>query len=302
MQPLAQLDQMIEQRHLAFLEFFLALAHRLRRVLIGFGERRQRASPRSSRSRPGGAAGAGTAVGAAGVASSAVRLDRLDRIGAADWSATGSSSELCNSPSDRSCLANLVLDVEAATPSRTAAAPRRARPRASSGRGCPGIRARSARALRTQYPTVRITRGRSLGPMTTSATTAISASSDQAKSNIDHVTIASGAAPRGADHGRSGHAPQRAAPAHIAAPRAVAVVRRATAFVRRLRVLVASLSCGFSSGSSVGLAARAAGAPIVSLRVATGRGADQARRRAARRCPADRRGRRGRNAAGTPRS
>src|SRR5690242_4458361 len=54
-----------------------------------------------------------------------------------------------------------------------------------------------ARARRVHCPTVRITRGKSFGPMTTRATTAITASSDQAKSNIGYFTIVlAGSGPR----------------------------------------------------------------------------------------------------------
>src|SRR6266849_4774918 len=71
-----------------------------------------------------------------------------------------------------------------------------------------------ARALPTQMPTVRMTRGRSLGPITTSATTAITANSDQAKSNIAayHRDFSLPSRPAGTagarDNGRSGSGPQ----------------------------------------------------------------------------------------------
>src|SRR5471030_966764 len=59
------------------------------------------------------------------------------------------------------------------------------------------------RALRTHTPAVRSAFGRSLGPMTTSATTPISASSDQLKSSIalhQSETLTLSTAERGSNH------------------------------------------------------------------------------------------------------
>ena len=183
-QARAQLDQMIEQRHLAFFEFVLlsAMTRSWRRASIvrcrSFGPARQGlrrrgdrpARSRRWRARPGGVSRRLRRVG-----------DRRDGVG---WRQTGSCCELAW-PSGSMVLLDLVLEIDMRSPARSACLHflelglahhlvDAALELAGDGAGLARPRGRPCAC----------TRGKSLGPITTSATTAINASSDHAKSNI----------------------------------------------------------------------------------------------------------------------
>src|SRR6185437_6363734 len=166
-----ELDQVIEQRHLALFElvFVRIVGH------DGFGA--------------SGAAGSAFVSGSALVSGAASINGGLG----------GSASGLVSSGAVSDCLSSpcgsMVFDISSSKLKRVAASRSRLTSSSSASRTMSSRLFWNSRAieraLRTQNATFFITRGKSLGPITTKATTAMSASSDQAKSNMSVLSAAS---------------------------------------------------------------------------------------------------------------
>src|SRR5208282_3630814 len=257
-QPLSQLDQMFEQRHLAFFELLAGLGHRAS-FLPDASDVEASASPDFW---VAGSAGGGAAFLSGADAGVSAGFSSGLGASARRWGSSGGASACSISPLGSMVFFTSSSKLNPAALSRFFFTSSSSASRTICSRLFWNSRA-MPRALRTQIPAVLSTRGRSFGPMTINATTAISASSDQAKSNM----------------GRRFNHRCRAAQA--------------------LPPLPPPPSCPLRSPPRAGSAAirqdvrpRAGRIPAVRR---------SGRRRAAPPCPADRRSRTVRNAAGRPR-